>query len=261
MAAWTILGAAATLAGALAAALGCRHKAAPERPSALEAASARGATDAPAAGASASASFAALPSLARARLIAVAPLRPTDALATAPLVDEAVALQGTRADGSALVSFRRGRSFYELSSLREEGDLVWLRAIDREAPDRTAPLALVGISVDVLDGARTPRVGLDRRAPRPGRATVIARVVDARGAPRGGVRALPTSGATGPRVDDAKGELVAGEVTGPLGVVVYDDVDAARGHFDVPLSDARGGRALRARVEADVVTTLLVELP
>lgn len=184
----------------------------------------------------------------------------TTRFAEGALAEESIALQGTRRDGSPLISFRRNRDDYELSGLRDDGELVWLRALDVEAEDGAAPLALIGLSRGVLDDTRALRVEIEAALPKTGRARVVARVLDANGAPRAHVRAYPIPGAVGPRVDDERGELRAGEASGPRGVIVYDDVDPSGQSLAIPLATARGRTTWTARVLPDVTTTLLIEL-
>jgi hypothetical protein len=201
--------------------------------------------------------------LASVRLAAVSPRTMTEELSRAPLADASIALRGTRADGTGLISFRRGRAFYELSSVRAEGEIVWLRAIDPEAADDAPPLAWIGVSTDALDVTPAARVAIDRRTPRRGRAVVVARVVDRSGAARAGVLVAASPSGDGVRVDDAQGELVRGDRTGPRGLVLIEDVDPASGGVDLSLTAPRtsaGARLVHARVEAGVPTDLLVEL-
>jgi hypothetical protein len=204
--------------------------------------------------------------LASVRLAAVSPRTMTEELSRAPLADASIALRGTRADGTGLISFRRGRAFYELSSVRAEGEIVWLRAIDPEAADDAPPLAWIGVSTDALDATdatRAARVAIDRRALKRGRACVVARVVDRSGAARAGVLVAASPSGDGVRVDDAQGELVRGDRTGPRGLVLIEDVDPASGGVDLSLTAPRtsaGARLVHARVEAGVPTDLLVEL-
>jgi hypothetical protein len=176
------------------------------------------------------------------------------------LAEESIALEGTRRDGSTLISFRRNRDDYELSGLRDDGAMIWLRALDAEAEDGAAPLALIGLSRGVLDDTRALRVEIEAALPKTGRARVVARVLDANGAPRAHVRAYPAPGATGPRVDDERGQLLAGEASGPRGLIVYDDVDPSRQALTIPLDTAHGRTTWTARVLPDVTTTLLIEL-
>jgi hypothetical protein len=176
------------------------------------------------------------------------------------LAEESISLQGTRRDGSPLTSFRRNRDEYELSGLRDDGEMVWLRALDAEAEDGAPPLALIGLSRGVLDDTRALRVAIEAALPKAGRARVVARVLDGNGAPRAHVRAYPLPGTAGPRVDDERGELRAGGATGARGVIVYDDVDPSRQALTIPLSTARGRTTWVARVLPDVTTTLLIEL-
>lgn len=202
------------------------------------------------------------------RLSAVSPRAATDDLTRAPLADATIALRGAREDGTALISFRRGRSFYELSSPRVEGAMVWLRAIDPEAADGAPPLALIGLSIGALEATQGAppgaRIALDRRAPQRGRAALVARVVDRDGAPRAGVRIATSAGDV--RIDDARGELVPGARTGPRGVAVLDDVDPASGGVELGLFAPAGANGperterVRARVEADVTTSVVIEL-
>jgi hypothetical protein len=194
------------------------------------------------------------------RVTAVSLVHTTDRVDAAPLADESVAFEGTRRDGTRLTSFRCEHAFYDLGELREDHDLVWLRAIDTEAEDGAPPLALVAIDDGLLDDDRPVRVAIDRTRPAVGRAMIVARVLDEKGAPKRGVRAFPVPGASGPKFDDGEGKLEGGQQTGALGVIVYTDVDAGTATLAIPLATEHGGRTWVARVAPNVVTTMVVEL-
>ena len=193
------------------------------------------------------------------RVTAVQAAHTATRLDGAPLVDESIALVGTRTDGTTMTSFRRGRDAFVLSGLRDD-EVIWVRAVDTEAEDGAPPLALIGVTRGALDDDEPVRVAIDVSRPPQGRATVVARLLDSNGAPRAGVRVSSLPDTEGPRVDDARGDLVSGDTSGPRGVVVYDDVDPSRHLLPIALATARGRSVWSARVEAGVTTTLVIEL-